>query len=459
MIHKNYLVSIIITAHNYAKYLSQCIDSALNQNFENYEIIVVNDGSTDHTKDVLKNYESNNKIRIYHLQGVGLASASNFGIQKSKSKYIIRLDADDYFDENILLLESNILDKRADTGMVYPDYYLINKYGNIIEHIRLPKVNDEIKLFDRSPLAAGAMYRRSCYDAIGGYNEDLRYQEDYDFWLRFIEKFNVYNINLPLMYYRRHNNSMSGNAIPRIKTRRYVKSKFAKQKNNKVNVLGVIPARANDWQRNSLALQMLNGKPVIAYSIEEALKTKGLSRIIVSTDCVKIAEVSRQFGAETPFIRPKNLSLDTVWVEDILRHTTNFLENNENFLPDMVVALPITSPLRKAHHIQEAIDTMILHDTDSVISVFRDTSFHWKPGKYGLKPIIYKKRLLRHDKESFYRENGVVYLYKIQNIKNKLDLGKSVGHIEMLPEESLRIRTLYDFWVIEQMIKQNKVIK
>lgn len=453
---RNCKISIIITAHNYGKYLSSAIDSALNQHYDNFEVIVINDGSTDNTLQILKKYENNPKISIFNLKGVGLASASNYGIQKSRGEYVIRLDADDYFDENILLIESNVLDRKPEIGMVYPDYYVINQYGYIIEHLRLPKVNDEIKLLDRSPLAAGAMYRRSCYDAIGGYNENLKYQEDYDFWIRFIDKFNVYNINLPLMYYRRHDKSMSTNESPRMTARRQVKNHFAKKKGFKPKVLGIIPAKGQDLNGKCLALKELAGKPVIAYTIDEALKTLGLTRVIVSTDSTEVAEVAIQLGAEVPFRRPKGLCLNAVPLEEVLKHSVISLEEIDGFMPDILVTLQITSPFRKATHIQEAIDTAIIYNTDSIVSVYKDISFHWKPGKHGLTPVIYKKRLLRKDKDTVYRENGAIYAYKSDNILKGHGLGKTIGHIEMLRNESVRLVSELDFWIAEQMLKQGK---
>ncbi len=453
---RNPKVSIIITAHNYGKYLAQSIESAIGQHYYSFEVIVINDGSTDNTSEILKKYEADKRVKIFHLGGVGLAAASNYGIRMSTGQYIIRLDADDYFDENILLVESNILDRRPEIGMVYPDYYLINRYGHIIEHMRMPKVDDEIKLLDRNPLAAGAMYRKSCYNAIGGYNESLRYQEDYDFWVRFTEKFNVYNINLPLMYYRKHGKSMSTNSVPRMDARRRVKNSIAKERGEKPKVLAVVPARAGDWDGKPLALMELAGKPTISYTIGEALKTEGLSRIMVSTDSREIAELAKGLGAEAPFIRPKGLSLSTVPLEDVLRHILGYLEENEGYVPDVVVTLQITSPFRKAVHIQEAIDTMMLYDTDSVVSVYKDLSFHWKPGMDGLAPVIYKKRLLRKDKDTVYRENSAVYAYKVVNLIKGIDLGKRVGHIEMLRQESIRLLSEHDFWLAEQMIKAGR---
>ena len=223
-------ISVVITAHNYAKHLPQSIESVLGQTFDDYELIVVDDGSTDHTADVLAKYASHRQVRILRLDGVGLAKASNSGIRQSTGEYVIRLDADDYFDENILLVLGNVLDHHAEYGMVFPDYYRVSKYGEVIDQVRQQKVNDEVKLLDRSALAAGALYRRSCYEAIGGYNETLSYQEDYDFWIRFIDKFHVYNVQLPLMYYRQHRGSMSTNTTPRMRARRQVKRKFVEHK-------------------------------------------------------------------------------------------------------------------------------------------------------------------------------------------------------------------------------------
>lgn len=388
--------SIIITAHNYGKYVREAINSALAQNFnEPYEIVIVNDGSTDNTKDILATFESTDCIKVIELPGVGLASACNAGINASCGEYIIRLDADDWFDENILLVQSNILERRPDIGMVYPDYYQVDKFGNIIDHVRLQKIHDEVKLLDRSALAAGALYRRSCYDAVGGYNEDLRYQEDYDFWLRFTEKYNVYNVNLPLMYYRKHDQSMSTNWIPRMQARRQIKSNFAQSK-ERPEVLAVIPAKASDWNGgDNLALTSLAGKNVIDYSIEQALQTQGISRLIVSTDSAEIADYAQDKGVEVPFLRPKRLTQPNIPLREVLKDILRHLKDHEGYVPDYVMLLQIISPLRKSCHIQEAINTILIHNTDSVISVMHDASSHWRPGKEGLEPVIWKKRLLR----------------------------------------------------------------
>ena len=124
------LVSVIITAHNYGRFLDKCISSVLEQTYENIEIIVVNDGSQDNTNEVLKTFAK--KIKVINLPGVGLAKASNVGIRNSKGKYVIRLDADDWFDKNIIKILVNYLIKNTKIGMVFCDFFHVDIEGKIL---------------------------------------------------------------------------------------------------------------------------------------------------------------------------------------------------------------------------------------------------------------------------------------------------------------------------------------
>ncbi|RLJ03261.1 MAG: hypothetical protein DRP11_01245 [Candidatus Aenigmatarchaeota archaeon] len=453
-------VSVIITAHNYGRYLRECLNSVLRQTFDDYEIVVVDDGSTDETPQILEEYVKKypEKIKVVRLNGLGLPTACNHGIKASCGEYIIRLDADDFFDENILLIESTILDKNPDIDLVYPDYYEVDADGNIKHYKRLMRVNDEVKLLHRSPLAAGAMFRRRCYDEIGGYNESLKYQEDYDFWLRFTSRFKVYNVNLPLLYYRRHGANMSKNFKGRMEARRVVKEEFVKkhlkEKLENLKVLGLIPARRESrLNGESIALTEVAGKPLIAYTIEEALKSKNLDRVVVSTEDEEIARVARRYGAEV-LMRPEELARRGVPVENVVKYTLEKLER-EGYEPDIVVLLHVVSPLKKRHHIDEAVNTMLIFDMDSVISVTPDIKFHWKPGMYGLVPL-FEKRLLKDDRETLYLENGAIYASKSDVWKSGRAVGNKVGHILMSEDESIHIDSEYDLWLVEQLIKSGR---
>jgi CMP-N-acetylneuraminic acid synthetase len=446
-------VSVIITAYNYAEYIEKALDSVLNQTFDNFELVVVDDGSTDNTPEILReySYEHSDKVRVVTLDGMGLAGACNRGIEASAGEYIIRLDADDYLDENTLTIESRYLDSNQGIDLVYPDYYTVDKEGEIIDHVRLPKVNEEVKLLDRSPLAAGAMYRKEAWEEIGGYNETLQYQEDYDFWVKFISTFNVHNINLPLMYYRQHSSSMSTNFSERMNARRDVKQEFINKRvdTDDVEVLGVIPARGEsrinppDFEDtiNSLALSEIAGRPLIEYSVKEASASEHIDQLIVSTENEDIAEVSRAAGAEVPFIREKDLSDPGTQLWEVV---ASVLRKRDE-VPDLVAVLPYVTPLRTAEQIDEAINTSIIFSVDSVISVCENKKFLWQPGKFGLEPL-FEKRLLRRDRETTYQENGAIYVTKPETIRNQSELiGQHVGHILMQEKNSVHIDSWFDY--------------
>lgn len=448
-------VSVILTAHNYAKYLDRAVRSVLEQTYKDFELIIVDDGSTDYTQRLLEGYAEESRIRVVRLTGLGLAAASNRGIAASRGDYLIRLDADDYFDENMLLVEAHFLDSHPNVHMVFPDYYRVDLRGGIMEHVRLPKIHDEVTLLDRSPLAAGAMYRRWCFEALGGYDETLRYQEDYDFWIRFIDRFNVYNVNLPLLYYRQHDRNMSRNFDGRMEARRQVKKKFvdAKGTRNSKCVLGVIPAMARLRDGQKLPLFKLGGRPLMAYTIEQAHQARVLDRLIVSTEDFEIAEAARAMGADVPFLRPQELARSSVSVEETLRHLLGRLAQEEGYRPDYVAVLHVHCPFRRGAHLAEAVDTLLLYHADSVLSVSQDLTFHWRRGKEGLEPVGYQKRLLREEKEVIFKENGAIYLASAEVIRAGDFLGKRISYIEMAPQESLRLENDFDFWMAEQIVK------
>ena len=103
-------VTVYITSYNYGKYLTQAVDSVLAQNFKDWELLIINDGSTDNTRDILAQYEGHKRIKIIHQENKGLNVSNNIALRVAQGNYIMRLDADDYLDENALLVLSNVLD-------------------------------------------------------------------------------------------------------------------------------------------------------------------------------------------------------------------------------------------------------------------------------------------------------------------------------------------------------------
>lgn len=136
-----------------------------------------------------------------------------------------------------------------------------------------------------------------------------------------------------------------------------------------MNVLGVIPARGGSQGIPRKNLALVANRPLLAYTCEAALYSKRLTRSILSTDDEEIARVGRQCGIEVPFFRPTALARDETPMVDVLRHAVSWLAEQEGYSADLVVLLQPTSPLRRAEHIDAAIDLLIENGADSVVSV------------------------------------------------------------------------------------------
>lgn len=199
---KNILISVIIAVHNQEKYIGRAIRSLLGQNFpqDQFEIIVVNDGSTDKTLYALELFQGDIKI-INLSQKSGLAAALNQGIKKARGKFIIRVDSDDYVHSNYLSFMHQYLEQNKYMDAVACDYLL---------------VDDDEKVMGRcncleKPIGCGIMFRAEHLIEVGMYDEDFLMHEDSDLRIRFLRKFQIHRLELPLYRYRRHDSNMTNN--------------------------------------------------------------------------------------------------------------------------------------------------------------------------------------------------------------------------------------------------------
>ena len=209
-------VSVIITCHNYARYLSRAIRSVINQTLDgdDYEIIVVNDASTDETEKVMKTYSGRVKP-LTLTKNAGLAAARNEGIKSALGRYVVNLDADDYVDENLLLVEMLFLNFNSTWDAVSCDYYLVDENEKHIGRIS----------GSEKPIACGVMFRTDLLFGIGLYDENFKMREDEDLRIRFEKNHNIKNLELPLYRYRKHDNNMTNNKEGMAKYKKILKSK------------------------------------------------------------------------------------------------------------------------------------------------------------------------------------------------------------------------------------------
>lgn len=194
------MVSVIITTYNYWRYVERAIRSCIDQTLEKdqYEIIVVNDASTDRTSEILENYHDD--IRVYNLEeNLGLSGARNFGVKKAKGQFVVFIDADDYIHKDLIRTQKFFLEQNNSLDAVSVDYYLVNERGGHIRHVSS----------EEEPIACGIMFRKDLLYDIGLYDESFRAREEEDLRIRFLNKHNIHNIILPLYRYRMHDSNLT----------------------------------------------------------------------------------------------------------------------------------------------------------------------------------------------------------------------------------------------------------
>jgi glycosyltransferase involved in cell wall biosynthesis len=177
-------VSVIMPCYNQGQYLNAAVDSVLAQTFQDFEIIVIDDGSTDRTTvQLLQTYEKP-KLTVIHTANRGPSAARNTGIQRAIGEYILPLDADDRIDSTFLAKAVSVLDNDPQVGIVYSQAEL---FGTTVGRFDLPPYSfPEILLGNM--IFNTSLYRRNDWETAGGYNENMVWGwEDYDFWLSLLE--------------------------------------------------------------------------------------------------------------------------------------------------------------------------------------------------------------------------------------------------------------------------------
>jgi glycosyltransferase involved in cell wall biosynthesis len=201
-------VSIVMPAYNEEKRIGRAIDSILSQSFEDFELIIINDGSSDNTENIIKEYQKKDeRIILISQENSGVAKALNVGINIAKGEYIARMDADDISDKERLKIQVKFLDENPRIAMVGSWGYIVDEYKCRKLEVKLPCKYEAIKRFlirDNAFIHTSVMLRRSVLEEVG-YYRDIRAFEDYDLWIR-IAKF--YPIeNLPLFLVSRYENN------------------------------------------------------------------------------------------------------------------------------------------------------------------------------------------------------------------------------------------------------------
>ena len=225
-----------------------------------------------------------------------------------------------------------------------------------------------------------------------------------------------------------------------------------------MEIMAIIPARGGSKGIPLKNLKLIDWKPLIQYSINESLKSKFITRTIVSSDHPQILKIAEKLGAEI-IKRPKNLSNDSSQLEPVITHCLNHLEQKENYVPDLIILLQNTSPLRTKKHIDDALSDFINSKFDSMMSCYSSHSFLWTLKNKMLTPVNYdpNNRPNRQKLNNQFIENGAIYITKYHAFKkSNCRISGKIGLFKMTKKTSIDIDTKFDLIEANKMIKTNK---
>lgn len=225
-------------------------------------------------------------------------------------------------------------------------------------------------------------------------------------------------------------------------------------------ILAIIPARSGSKGLKDKNIKELNGKPLIAYTIEAAKKSGVFEDIVVSTDSDYYAKIAVKYGAQVPYLRPKELSSDISKSSDVILHE---IEKYEKYgkIYDYFMLLQPTSPLRDETDIKNSVDLLINTEANSVVSVCECEHSHLLTCKLDisnrLDGLLDKiNNLRRQDMESYYRLNGAIYISNVEYYKKYSNFYKEKCTAYIMDKyKSIDIDDIYQFKFAELLLKSN----
>ena len=232
-------------------------------------------------------------------------------------------------------------------------------------------------------------------------------------------------------------------------------------------IIGVIPARGGSKSVPRKNLAPLNGKPMMAHTIEAAQNSKLLTHYVVSSEDAEIIKVAKQYGAPAPFVRPAEFATDEAPSLPVVQHAVRYYESTEGIKFDYVVLLQATSPLRTGADIDAALEKLIATGADSVISVVRVAHHHPARMRFIENDLLVqlpmgeqKEMTRRQDLPPVYIRNGAIFATKRDMVMEQNSMLGKVSRPYVMPESrSANVDTKFDFLVVEVMMQHPEKVE
>lgn len=447
------LVTVYITNYNYGLYIESAIQSVLNQVYKNIEVLIIDDGSTDNSREIIEKYRSVENIEIIYQKNKGLNATNNVALKIARGKYIMRLDADDYLELSAVAIMTAILEADPELGLVFPDYYYVDANGNVTGQERRHHFDDEVSLYDQPAHGACTLIRTEFLRNLGGYDESFTCQDGYELWIKFVSFHKVTNISRPLFSYRRHGNNLTTNEKRILDTRKAIKSSFVKKYFSSEKGIAIIPVRSMRIGGVNWPLTKIQGSSIVKNKVETCLESSSISNVVVTTSELELFEY---FSLELAglknvhvILRPIEFSYQTV----TLSETVKFILERMELQYDFVATIAIEFPFLESSTIEEAANTLVLFKADSVITVRPEFSTFYTHNGNSFKPILDQDKKTKYEREAIYKGVGGVVLSSKKNfLENGKMLGNRIAHIQLDNKNAFSVLSDFELDLFQQFV-------
>ena len=453
------LITVYITNYNYAKYIRESVESVLKQTLQSFEILIIDDGSTDNSRDIIEEYRNNPKVSIIYQQNKGLNVTNNIAMRAASGTYLMRLDADDFLEPNALEVMSSTLESDPELGLVFPDYYYIDAIGNKIGEEKRHDFNKEVSLYDQPAHGACTMIRLEFLKKLGGYNESFTCQDGYDLWIKFITHHKVTNVSKQLFSYRQHGNNLTTNEERILNTRKKIKEVFVEEHFTIPDTIAVIPVRNTFIKEVNWPLYSAEGsKSILEEKVHTCLNAKNIKATIISCSDKEIYEFAKNKFEEVDNVyvleRPKAFAAPNVTLFKTLEHAYHFAKDEKGIDAKAIVSLSLEYPFLNADVIDDAVNTLVLFSSDSVISVRPDNKMYYQHIGHGMIPILDQEKFTKLEREAIYKGAGGVVASTIEHfLKDEKMVSGKVSHIVVDQKTAFSVSSLFEFKVFELIAK------
>jgi len=191
----------------------------------------------------------------------------------------------------------------------------------------------------------------------------------------------------------------------------------------------------------NIALEPLAGQPLVDHTFDCAGSCEAFDQVLVTTDDPAVIEHCANRDGVVTHLREMRLSDPEVQLQAVIEDALDFLESDQGYFPDIVAILNVHAPLRRATHVQEALDTLLVYEVDQVISTYEDTDLHFRHGRHGLEPLNFgATKTLRLEREALFASNGAVHVFWRDVLKTQSLYAGRVGHIIMPRIDSVQVK-------------------